>query len=61
MASKPLNTDQALLRHLAIKANNLIMRGLFSGDDMREAVDIMNVCMKIVEITNDEETEHRPD
>lgn len=39
-----------LLKDLAIKANNCIMKGTFSGDAVHEASETMKMCIEIYNI-----------
>lgn len=47
-------TTKDLLYKLAIQANNVIMKGEYTGDAMIEAVSTMQLCHKIVKAINDE-------
>lgn len=38
-----------LLRQLAIQANNCIMKGNYTGDDIHEASEVMKLCIAIVD------------
>lgn len=40
-------TTTELLKELSMRANNIIMKGNFSGDDIHEASEVMNLCIKI--------------
>jgi hypothetical protein len=44
--------EKELLKELAIRANNIIMNGSFSGDNITEAAEVMKLCHKIVDILN---------
>ena len=56
------NQLKDLLKSLAITANNCIMKGSFSGDDIHEASRIMMQCKLILEqLENDEEEHTRTD
>jgi len=48
------------LRELAIRANNMIMRGSFSGDDIHEAAQLMDFCIRIVDLL-DASNKEKPD
>ena len=37
----------ALLKELAAKANNCIMKGTFQGDAVHEASEVMKMCIQI--------------
>lgn len=45
--------EKELLKTLALRANNVIMKGSFSGDDITEAADVMKLCIDIYKILND--------
>ena len=45
-----------LLRDLAIKSNNLIMQGQFSGDAIHEASQLMAYCLHLVDVIDNEAT-----
>jgi hypothetical protein len=47
-----------LLKSLAITANNCIMKGSFSGDDIHEASRVMMQCKLILEQIESDEKEH---
>jgi len=49
------HSAKELLHKLAVQANNIIMKGHFTGDDIHEASDVMKLCIRIVEIINDEQ------
>ena len=42
-----LMPEKALLKELAVRANNIIMKGSFTGDDITEASEIMKLCINI--------------
>ena len=52
-------TDKALLGQLAVRANNIIMKGHFTGDDITEAADIMKLCHQIAGIIYGEQKDNR--
>lgn len=53
-----MNDSTKLLKELAVRANNILMKGQFSGDDAREAVVIQDICIEIVKtITSAEQAE----
>ena len=43
-----------LLKELAIRANNVIMKGSFSGDDIHEASELMTYCIQLVKVINEQ-------
>lgn len=49
--------EKELLKSLAVRANNIIMKGSFSGDDITEAADIMKLCHDIYNILNNEKND----
>lgn len=49
-------TANQLLKELAIRANNCILKGHYSGDDIHEASEICRWCEKIVDVLNKEES-----
>lgn len=49
-------TANQLLKELAIRANNTILKGHYSGDDIHEASEICRWCEKIVEAVDKEES-----
>ncbi len=53
-------TLEQLLRQLAIRANNIIMAGNFSGDDIHEASKVMSLCIHITKATNGDEEHTGP-
>ncbi len=46
-----MHLTSALLRELAMRANNVIMKGSFSGDDIHEASEVMRLCLDIYKAT----------
>lgn len=52
---------QELLYRLAIQANNVIMKGRYTGDEMIEAVSTMELCHKIVKAIDEQKTEQNPE
>lgn len=52
-------TEKELLKELAIRSNNIIMRGSFSGDHITEASEVMKLCLQIVEILEYEPTKRK--
>jgi hypothetical protein len=46
--------EKELLKMLAYRANNIIMKGHFSGDDITEAADVMKLCHDIWNILNND-------
>ena len=52
-----MQTNETLLKELALRANNIIMKGSFSGDDITEAADIMKLCHQIYAALNGKETD----
>jgi len=46
--------EKEILRLLAARANNVIMKGLYTGDDMIEAADLMKYCTELYNILNNE-------
>ena len=54
-----LLTEKALLKELAIRANNVIMEGSFTGDQITEAAAVMKLCIQIVDILENESTKRK--
>lgn len=52
--------EKALLRELCVKANNIIMKGSFSGDDITEAANIMKLCHTIFKNLENEQKDNGP-
>ena len=50
-----MSAEKALLLEVAARANNIIMKGSFSGDDITEAADLMKICLQICESIQNEE------
>lgn len=46
--------EKELLKLLAYRANNIIMKGSFSGDDITEASEVMKLCHEIYKIVNND-------
>ena len=51
MDNLPMHLTSALLKELAMRANNVIMKGSFRGDDNHEASEVMRLCLDIYKAT----------
>jgi len=56
-----MDDPRDMLKALCIAANNCIMKGSFSGDDIHEASRIMVQCKLILEQLEDEKEYTRTD
>jgi hypothetical protein len=43
----PIHLTETLLKELAVRANNIIMHGSYSGDHIHEASAVMQLCLDI--------------
>lgn len=51
----------SLLKELAARANNVIMKGTFTGDSVIEAAEVMKMCVQIYNTLESQEKNESTD